>query len=386
MMTSYPFTLIGGGLIGTVTGLALAQNGDGQILLLDGKPPPTKNFTNALDTRTIALNYASVNYLDQLGLWSSLEKHACPIEQVHISEAGVFGHCELSTREVGYPALGYVIEIGTLYETCLAAVKKQTQITYITNTQVEKLQPHENHSWGIFYRHEAQEKQTYTDWLFLADGTHSKLREQCGIHSQMYDYEQDAIVAVARTSLPHHNHAYERFSVEHTLAILPLTDNRVGTVLTVPHKALAKFLDMSDQAYQHYLQELLGARLGEFTALGPRQHYPLKQMIAEKITLDHLILLGNTAHTLNPLGAQGFNLGLAGVKDAIETIKNHEALVKFSQRQETRCARLVQFTQQTQQMFGSKAGLTRLARRTALFALEHIPGMKKRFTRRMMGL
>jgi 2-octaprenyl-6-methoxyphenol hydroxylase len=375
MKTSYHYVIVGSGLIGTTAAIALAQKPHSSVAIIDARSLETSGAPSHLDTRTLALNAASIAYLQQLDLWHDLAPLACPIKQVHISERGAFGHCLLSCEEAQQEALGDVIEIKDLQKVLLQALNHYPNIDVFNHTQVNDLR-YENQHWIIT----TSAQILFAENIILADGTQSQLRDKLGIHCHTFDYQQTAIVAVVECSKPHENIAYERFAGDAILAILPLTQNRIGTVLVTSHKMAEHYLELNDDDYLAYLQKLIGYRLGRLVNIGKKQSYPLRQVIAEQFSLEHLVLLGNTAHTINPIGAQGLNLGLAGVKSYVENPAAFEA------QQRQRCERLIKFTRQTDQIFRSNDYFTQLGRRFALFALEHSHNLKRRFIRQMMGM
>ncbi len=384
MNTPYQHVIIGSGLIGTVTAIALAKKFPGKIGLIEAKSFSVRQADDPLDTRTLALNAASVQYLCALDLWPQLEADACPIKKIHISEQGAFGSCLLSAEDVEEKYLGQVIEITNLQAVLIAQLREYPNIHLLEHAQVKALEKISD-TWTLTLECKGEGQHIQAKHVALADGTHSKLREKLCIPCETFDYHQTAIVAVVRPSLPHNHIAYERFAGTYTLAVLPLTEERVGTVLVLPQKEAEKFLALNDAEYLQALENILGKRLGNFLQIGPRQHYPLQEVVAEKFLLENLVLLGNTAHTLNPMGAQGLNLGLAGVKDYVESLAQENPLNTFEVRQQARCHRLKKFTRQTVRGFSSENFPTRLARRLSLFALQHCDVIKKRFIRRMMG-
>lgn len=387
-MTHYDCVIIGSGLIGMTAAIALAQKMPKKcIALLDEKIPTTliKPEAATLDTRTLALNYASVEYFKQCDIWPDIQTNACPIKQVQISEQGQFGRCLLRADVVGYEALGYVIEIHALHEVLLLHLARQPNIHSLHAITVTTLTKQQK-CWQLTATHQGKTQHIAADYVILADGSESRLRDQLKIPCHRFDYEQTAIVSVIRPELAHHNTAYERFAQTEILALLPLTENRVGSVLTVTKSMQQDYLSMSNEEYLKKLQALFGFRLGKFQALGPRQSYPLQQCIAEQLVVDQLILLGNTAHTVNPIGAQGLNLGLAGIKDLVQCLTQNQSLIEFATRQQARCAKIKSFTHQAAHIFSSPALLTQMARSTALLALQHHATLKNKLTRQMMGL
>ncbi len=403
MADTYPFVVVGSGLVGLLTAIGLAKKSEGPVVLIDDKNIDQLTYSrNPLDLRTLALNQHSIEYLTELGLWFDLNKEANVISHIEISEYGVFGHCRLSADTVNASQLGAVISIQQLVDFLSSAVKKYPNIHYWPNTKVNALtqtgavwklelqmtkntdlttkSPPDTHSAS-----QNHQKIIQSTYVFIADGTQSSLRNQLSISTIDHDYQQAAIVSVCECTFPHRNIAYERFAKQHILAVLPLVQNRIGTVLTAPQQEITSLLALSNEDYLAQLQKLFGWRLGKLYAIGKRVHYPLKSVIATKMVHEKAILLGNAAHTLNPLGAQGLNLGIRGIRDCLHSLFEKGSLENFAARQLERANTLATWTKQTERTFASSALPTKIARQLALLTLEHSTFAKKRFIRQMMG-
>ncbi|MGH8119439.1 MAG: FAD-dependent monooxygenase, partial [Gammaproteobacteria bacterium] len=156
--------------------------------------------------------------------------------------------------------------------------------------------------------------------LVAADGTSSRLREMLGIRTVMKDYQQIAIVTNVTPDRAHEHTAWERFTRHGPVALLPLQDNRCAVVFTVRGDDAGCYLAMNEDEFLSCLRTRFGARLGGFRQLGARKSYPLQFLLAAEQVRERIVLLGNTAHTLHPNGAQGFNLCLRDVSGLAEVL------------------------------------------------------------------
>jgi 2-octaprenyl-6-methoxyphenol hydroxylase len=233
--------------------------------------------------------------------------------------------------------------------------------------------------------------------LVVADGARSGLRTALGISAQERDYEQVALVANIQIDAPREPHrAYERFTTEGPLAILPGTDGNYTMVLARNTSTVQAVLDMSEAALLELLQSVFGYRLGRIRRIGKRQAYPLQLVTADAITAERAVIVGNAANGLHPVAAQGFNLGLRDVASLAELIadaadvQNFDAgspdlLNRYAEWREDDQHRVVEFTDGLIRMFGIPGEPASILRGLSLAAFDVLPPVKRELARRTMG-
>jgi 2-octaprenyl-6-methoxyphenol hydroxylase len=341
--------IIGGGLVGLTLALML-QSADLnakvnlKITLIDQKSP--ENFlselgsldSQALDTRTLALSFSSVQILKSLDsgeLWKKLAPVATAISHLHISEAGTSSLLRLhakdylaknyAAKEEVEAAFGYVVPIVFLYRALWETLQKNLAKnldpggSHIPN-HVEMECPAKvlsvNPELGeVVLDNLDNHKTLKADLILACDGGNSFVRESLGLKTEVKDYEQSALVTSVTLSQPHDNWAFERFLSDGVLALLPLQAGKKGPGLSglvwvQSTQNTEKAMQDSDENLIEKLQKRFGRRLGDFLALGPRHTYPLKKVVAKEVFFGRVLLMGNAAHQLNPIGAQGWNLAL----------------------------------------------------------------------------
>ena len=216
--------------------------------------------------------------------------------------------------------------------------------------------------------------------VIAADGARSMLRERAGIAADHWDYAQTAIVATLTTQRFHDHVAYERFTPNGPLAVLPLSDGRCGLVWTQAPAEAARLIALPDDAFLAELQSAFGMRLGRLQGIGRRHAYELALTRAERHTAPRLAIVGNAAQGLHPIAGQGFNLGLRDAASLAEVLA--EALVAGAAdpgadtildayaawRAEDR-RRIVGFTDGLVRVFGTPLGLVRNLRGLGLARL-----------------
>ncbi len=299
--------IVGGGLVGC--SLAAALDGSGLRLGLVEAAPPGGAAPPGFDERNLALARATVQALTALDVWARLGEAAQAIRSVHVSSRGDFGSLRLRAADHGLDAFGAVLPARVLGAALQARV---ADIDGLLHLAPARLVAATVDSGGIEARIEtAQGERVLRARLLVgADGTHSSARAIAGIGSVDHDYAQTLFVSNLVAEREHDDCAFERFTAEGPVALLPLAGGRLGSVWTVPAGEADAVSALSDQAYLEALQTRLGWRLGRLRRVGKRHPYRIVKVVAERLVGDRMVLVGNAAQTLHPVAAQGFNLGL----------------------------------------------------------------------------
>jgi 2-octaprenyl-6-methoxyphenol hydroxylase len=232
--------------------------------------------------------------------------------------------------------------------------------------------------------------------VVAADGARSLVREQAGIGAVHWDYGQTAIIATLVTQRFHDHVAYERFTAEGPIAVLPLADGRCGLVWTRHPEGAARLLALSDAEFLDELQEAFGFRLGRLVSVGERQSYELGLWRAERHVGERLAVVGNAAQALHPIAGQGFNLGLRDAASLAEVLADALAegatdvgvagpLAKYAAWRDQDQRRIVAFTDGLVRLFASPLGAARVLRSFGLLAFDALPPAKSAMARLSVG-
>ena len=301
--------IVGGGLVGFCAALALQKSGQ-QICLLEASSMQQPE-SGGLNARSIALSYSSVQIFKALGVWSSVKKQAAPIRNIHISSQGRWGVSRLHASDYGIDALGYVIESRHLAASLLEKVEACESISLLSEACFESIE--NGAEVRIGYSYQQQQHQHTAKLALIADGAASSARASLGIEHNIVDYGQVAIICNVEFERPLPGYAYERFTEQGPLALLPLTGNRYACVWTRQNQQAAELMEADEATFIGALQDCFGFRMGFIDKIGDRFCFDLKRTEATQLSLGRSVLIGNAANALHPVAGQGFNLALRDV-------------------------------------------------------------------------
>lgn len=380
----YDIVIIGGGPVGMALALVLRDTGISS-LLLEARGLPEK-FE---DPRPLALSYGSHLILHRLGAWDKLTQNT-PITSIHISNRGSLGQTILTPDDAGVPTLGFVVNYHDLF--CSMHKKlTETKTDYIAGATVTRLETNKS-SGDVYFDYQGKEEKITARLLILADG--GQLAKQLpDITYQTHDYQQWAVVANVSAEKKQTGIAYERFTADGPVALLPSGED-FALVWTVAPGTAKEIIALDDKTFLFRLHQHFGDRLGKFTKAGKRSAFPLSLKYATSITTQRIVLIGNAAQTLHPVAGQGFNLGLRDAYElACEIIDTKTAsneigapamLSRYRQRRhiDSTAGRL--FTDSLVKLFSNKNKTLKHACGFGLSALDCIPPLKRFIARRMI--
>lgn len=395
---THDIVIVGGGLVGASLGCALApliERYGWRVAIIESAPvtlPPEESvWQPSFDARASAIAEGSAQRFQQLGVWEAMHGEATPIRRIHISERGRLGATRLCAEELGVASLGHVIPnawMGRVLHQRLA----QLPLEWHCPAKVEQLTP----VAGGHHLHLSDGSQLTAGLTVLADGGRSGLKEQLGIGSRRESYQQAALIAHVGVSQPHHGIAYERFTSQGPMALLPLPGQAMELVWTHPSGREKARIALSERDFLLQLQQAFGDRVGRFTRVGARHTYPLSLVTAEEPVRPGLAVLGNAAHALHPVAGQGFNLALRGVMDLVDALEQGEldkrplgdmtTLQAFEKKRSSDRANVIRFSDGLVRLFGLSLPLLPHARAAGLIGLNLIGPLRRSLARRAMGL
>lgn len=383
----------GAGPIGLSFALGL-KDSSLDIVVVDQKKRPTDTLLEQ-DTRMIALSHRSVKFLESINIWQALKPFATPIESVHISEKGYATKVELFASEHDLQDFGALIPMGRLVLGMLKAIDTCPNITYLDETRlmhydVEKdLSGHQDIAFSDL-QHAGEKRRESFDWIVAAEGMNSHLRMLSGIESYHTDYNQVAVIARARFERPHHNMAYERFTSDGPLALLPVGSHEMAVVMIADREDKARWQTALDGVFANEVIYRLGYDLGEIESVTQRHVWDLTLMVPKGVCKPCLTLIGNSAHSLHPIAGQGLNLGFRDCELLLPyfaggVIPSLHDLERYQRERRHDVVTVVGATDFLVRSFGLDIPFAPAARNMALKTINFIKPLKKRIARFGMG-
>jgi 2-octaprenyl-6-methoxyphenol hydroxylase len=389
----YDIVIAGGGMIGTSLALALAPLGL-RVAIVEAiarKEDQQPSF----DDRSTALSRSTQRMFEAMGLWDKVFAASTPISDIHISDKGRFGFSHIDAEEQGVAALGYVVINRVLGEVLQSRLMATSSVDVFCPARIESVDLGPEQANAIL-KSDDGEQTLSCKLLVAADGANSSVREMMGISVTKREYGQRAVIGNLLPEKSIDNRAFERFTPQGPLAILPVADERAGFVWTVSESDADRVLDLDDDAFLAEIQEEFGYRLGKFSRVGKRAAYPLILSKALRLTATRSVLIGNSAHGLHPVSAQGFNLGMRDVAALCDCIADalsdaadpgdSQLLDRYAQWRRSDQKKLVRFTDSLVRLFGSTRPGLRTLRNIGMIGFDLVPGVRPLFAKHTMGL
>ena len=306
--------IVGGGLAGLLLGCVVATTCRDRlsVTLIERALPEAPE--ESLDTRATAISRGSKALLEHWMLWEAVSNEAKPIEDIHVSRAARFGSAMLRDAHDAREPMGWVVE-NVLLQQALVARCEAEGVALLEGREVVDFCATQEKPKLTLNNEEVIE----ADLVVIADGAQSALRESIGIGAMRHSASQFAIAVNCETDGADSGVAYERFTPEGPLALLPIPNGSSSraryNVIWCAHKVKqAALLEMSDDDFIGALQAEFGWRAGKILRVGRRTGWPLGKLAARELVRARCVLFGNAAHTLHPVAGQGFNLSLRDVE------------------------------------------------------------------------
>jgi len=394
VLTKTDIVIAGGGLAGASLAAALRDT-DIRVTVVEAFPIDSDQQPS-FDERLVALTWTSRRIFHGIGVWSQIaEVDASPIQSIHVSNRGHFGMTELSVADLkgdaGAEALGYLVPNRVIGRALHDSVAASPNVEIQCPARVVDARPQSD---GIVV--ETDQGTLEARLLIIADGGRSALARSLGMTARGRQYRQQALVSVVSCDRPHQQRAYERFTTDGPLALLPASSNRFALAWTVPPAHGAHLCELDDAAFLQQLQRTFGHRAGRFADVGARKLYPLSLNTLTSPVAERAVAIGNAAHTVHPVAGQGFNLGLRDVAQLSEMIfdtmsmgkdPGHSHLLRrYAEARRGDTQKVARLTDGLLQGFSSEFVPLALLRNSGLSLINILPPIKRRLLNETMGL
>ena len=386
--------IAGGGMIGSSLALALVPLGL-RITVVEAVAPGDA-AQPSFDDRSTALSRSSQRMFEAMGLWPQVVAASTPIRHIHVSDKGRFGFSHIDADEQNVEALGYVVINRVLGDVLRDAIASAGNIDVRCPARITSVDVDADRARARIEGPDGKRDTLSAKLLVAADGANSTVRDMLGIAADQSRYDQYAVIGNLLPEKSMRNVAYERFTDTGPLALLPIADNRAAFVWTVSEADAERVMALDDAAFREELQAQFGYRLGQLSRIGKRAAYPLVLSKAMRLTSTRSVVVGNAAHGLHPVAAQGFNLGLRDVASLCDCIADQLAdagdigaatmLDAYAEWRASDQKKLVRFTDGLVRLFGSRKPPIRVLRNLGMLGFDFVPGVRAEFARQTMGL
>ena len=367
MNKTYDVMIVGAGVAGLTVAALLAQcrySNQLRLTIVDAAPRPVHEPADDVALRVSAIATGSAELLDSAGAWQYVQDtRASVYESMRVWDESVVpdssAGLQFDAAEFGVPQLGFIVE-NVLIQHALLAVLDKLDVTMMFNTSVESLD---------------------ADLVIGADGARSFVRDEVGIETRDFPYGQTAFVTHLQPQEPHRKTAWQRFTQDGPLGMLPLADGRISIVWSL-HEALAERVQAaSDEDLGEILSEASDYVLGDLIVRGPRGSFPLRARHAMQYVIPGVALIGDAAHAVHPLAGQGANLSLqdaAELADVINTALSHgehpgdrPVLRRYERARKGANATMLHFMTGLNTLFATDSALVRELRVTGMRLFKH---------------
>ncbi|WP_350603742.1 2-octaprenyl-6-methoxyphenyl hydroxylase [Pseudoalteromonas sp. SMN1298-MNA-CIBAN-0114] len=387
MAKQFDVVIIGGGLAGASCALSVAKTNPALNIAVVEANQVTGDYHPSFDDRSIALAQQSVEYLQSLNLFEQNAPYTAAIKKVSVSDRGHFGKAHINCDEFAKPSLGYVVEVNP-FGRALHLRLTQSNITLLCPDSVTAIEQ-TLHSNTLTLQ---SGEQLNAALLVIADGAQSPTRSLLGLGFNTQPYEQGAIIANVEVAGGHNNHAFERFTQNGPMALLPMSNNRYSLVWCMSQDQVEQHMALSEQAFLIALQSAFGYRGGQFTKVGMRTSYPLVYGQVESLTAHRTVVIGNAAHAIHPIAGQGFNLGLRDVQVLSNLIANSQHDLgsyaftrEYSKKRSDDIKTVMSLTDALVRLFSNSSRVLAFGRSIGLFSMDLFPALKAPLAKQLMG-
>ncbi|TCS43715.1 FAD-dependent oxidoreductase [Reinekea marinisedimentorum] len=384
MKQRFDVAVVGGGMVGAATALGLAQQGK-RVALVEATEPKPFAADQPMDNRVSAISCASVRLLQQLGAWDAIEgMRLAPFRRLETWEQQG-SRIRFSAESLGIDELGFIVENRLIQLGLWQQFSQYENLSCFCPSGIESITFHERDNELQLTTGE----QLRAALVVGADGANSRVRKLAGIGLTSFDYNHHCMLVNVETEQPQQDITWQWFTPSGPRSFLPLPGNQASLVWydsprTIQQLMRLPLAELQQQIVQHFPEELGGIRVIS------RASFPLTRRHAKSYISDHCVVIGDAAHTINPLAGQGVNLGFKDVQALLHVLSKDEPLakaLKTYQRKRMSDNRLMQAGMDLF-YFGFSNDLLplKLARNAALKTADRLEPLKRKVLTYAIGL
>lgn len=384
--------IVGGGMVGAATAVALAQAGLRVALVEGGEPPEAIPVDAPFDLRVSSLNLASQRLLEAIGAWAFIpEARRCPFRHIEASDEAGRRHVRFSAEALELPDFGHFVENRVIRRALWQRLAELPRATVIGGAGPVAWLPGGQH--GLL---ELDDGRLLTARLVVgADGAASRTRQLAGIATRDEEYGQRALIINVQTRLPQQGVSWQRFTARGPRAMLPLPGHRASLVWYDDDAATRAREALDDEALRRAIERDFPERLGGVEAVLGRAGFPIRRRHAERYVRPRLALVGDAAHVIHPLAGQGLNLGLQDAEALSRRViaafqvgedpGQRRLLDGYARERRPQTLAMIAAMETFHRVFTGAAPL-RQAGAAGLAVADHLTGAKRQVMRHALGL
>ncbi|GHE85084.1 FAD-dependent oxidoreductase [Thalassotalea profundi] len=306
-MKTFDCIIIGGGMVGASSALSLAQLGL-KIAVIEKVEPFAFSIEQAFDLRVSAISLSSQYLLESIGAWPLIKgMRSCPYQRLGVWEQEK-SYIEFNAENISQSYLGHIVENRIIQLALWEKIKTNENIELFCPEAVNKFDQNESE---VLVNLESQVIKGKI--LIAADGANSVIRQQTGIGITGWDYGQAAMLINVETEYPQQNITWQQFRTTGPVAMLPLAGNNASLVWYNNKSEVNRLSSLSNSQLCLEVNQQFPEKLGHIKQVIAKGAFPLTRRHANHYQQGQVILIGDAAHTINPLAGQGVNLGFKDV-------------------------------------------------------------------------
>jgi 3-demethoxyubiquinol 3-hydroxylase len=309
---NFDVIVVGGGMVGSATALGLSKQGL-RVAIVEQQMPHSFDPKQEPDMRVSAISLASETLLSELGAWQHvMNMRTCPYRRLAVWEKS---DCktEFNVAQLGYSHLGHIVE-NRIIQLALHQALQEQKVSWFVESAIAKIdmapQP------GVLF---LDGQQISANLLIGADGFNSKVREASGIGTEGWQYSQQALGIKIKTHAQQSDITWQQFTADGPLAFLPLFDGYASLVWYGNARRIKDLKSLNKAKLKQQIQQHFPAELVDFDILETAS-FPLTRMHAKQYVKGQILLIGDAAHSINPLAGQGVNLGFKDVQALLQAL------------------------------------------------------------------
>ncbi|MBL0596293.1 FAD-dependent monooxygenase [Aeromonas jandaei] len=386
-MEQCDIAIVGAGMVGAATACLLAAQGL-SVRVIETQLPEQYAPEQPLDLRVSAISQASVALLEQAGAWHHLQQmRLCPYRRLETWELDGFA-TRFNAADLGLPQLGYIIENRLVQ---LALLKRMEDFPNIqTHTPAAVTSLRQSADEAVLTLDDGTE--LAARWVLACDGAESHTRKLAGIGVSRFEYRQHCMLINIDTDFAQEDITWQQFTPSGPRAFLPLTGQHGSLVWYDSPARIRALAAMSNEGLAAEVRRYFPSRLGGFTVTG-KGSFPLVRRHANDYHAGRVVLLGDAAHTINPLAGQGVNLGFKDVACWVDLLQGagadwHQAVLaeRYERRRRPDNLLMQSGMDLFYGVFSNEIGPLKLARNLALNLADKAGPLKEMALRYALGL